>query len=502
MFNGAVLGLATTLVRGRQCRRLRGKLVLEAVRGRSAEERFGNIMLHGTAAAFVAKVRRSIRAEHEFNPTPIQDISMEPILQGKCITMQAPTGTGKTLAFMLPLWERFIERAQKEAIGPPILIVTPSEDLQQQIGIVGREVAGEAGDLASVVVLRRSMDLIEERLLNAKVIVGTPAQFLEMIGITFNVMCKVAMSLQTLVIDEADAMLPPGGARNDNLEEFFEFLSLNWEGKGPDGVARPRPAQIVACSASIDENSIGLLERALKCNFTRIRTGGRLTLTRSPTGRERLNGPPDDGEELWPPGLEHRAVLVPHVLDGQRRINMPVLKVIVQAIGSVSPQRCLVILAEGKGNAERGGSMGRYVRSLRQQLSQIGYTVSTVSAAISGPQAAFGIAGGIANMATETSMRQVILGRCEAIRGLDLVGVDLVVIVGEVQNAREYVHVTGRTARWEPGQTGYPSGLVLSIVDRPIYRRLRNWSKSLAFDLDLLHMKSRPEIFKYDGAFA
>lgn len=429
---------------------------------------------------------------------------MEPILQGKCITVQAPTGTGKTLAFMLPLWERFIERAQKEAVGPPILIVTPSEDLQQQIGIVGREVAGEAEGLPSVLVLRRSMDLIEERLLNAKVVVGTPALFLEMIGIAYNVMCKVAMSLEALVIDEADAMLPTGGARNDNLEEFFEFLSLVWQGKGPDGVARPRSAQIIACSASLDENSIGLLERALTCNFTRICTGGRLTLTKKgDRGRESLSGPPDDGEELWPPGLEHRVVLVSNhaVLDGKRRINMNVMKVVVQAIGSVFPQRCLVILAEGKGNAERGGSMGRYLRSLRKQLSHIGYTLVTVSAAITGPQAASGIGGGVAKMATGSSMRQVILGRCEAIRGLDLVGVDLVLIVGEVQNAREYVHVTGRTARWEPGRSGYPSGLVVSIVDRDIYRRLKTWSKSLGFYLDLLRLKPRSELFQYEDAF-
>merc|ERR1712062_20811 len=243
----------------------------------------------------------------------------------------------------------------------------------------------------------------------------------------YEVMCKVSMALKALVIDEADAMLPPGGARNDQLEEFLEFLSLVWQGKGPDGVTRDSSAQIVACSASLDENSIALLEGALECRFTMICTGGRLTL-RKHEGRESLHGPPDDGEELWPPGLEHRALMVNRVFNHERKVTVAVLSFVVQAIGSISPQRCLVILSEGRGNAERGGSMGKYVRNLRQQLSHIGYTLITASAAIAGPQTASGLAGGMSMMATESTLRQVIIGRSETIRGLDLVGVDLVLI--------------------------------------------------------------------------
>jgi len=475
-------------------------MVVEAVRGSRGEETFGNIMLHGTAAAFVAEVRQSIRGQGEFKPTPIQDEAMEPILQGKCVAMQAPTGTGKTLAFMLPLWERFVERDGREAIGQPILIVTPSEDLQEQIGIVGREVAREPEDMPSVLVLRRNIDSIEEKLLEAKVIVATPSLLLELIDPAYTVMCKVARSLRALVIDEADAMLPPGGAKNDNLEEFLEFLTLVWQGKGRDGVARSSPAQIVACSASLDEFSIGLLEDALQCSFTMIRTGGRLTLRKHEKGVS-LRGPPDDGEDLWPPGLVHRALLVNNVLGAKGRINTDTLEIATQAIGSVRPQRCLVILAEGKANSERGGSMGRFMRMFRQQLSEVGYTLISASAAIAGPQTSYGIAGAVPTMATESRMRQVIIGRSETIRGLDLAGVDLVLVVGEVVNAREYLHLTGRTARWEPGMDGYPSGMVVCIVDRRMHRRLKNWSKQLGFKLDILHLKSKDLLLR-EGAFA
>jgi len=478
--------------------------VVEAVRGSSAEEVFGKIILHGTAAAFIAKVRRSILGQRDFNPgfhpTPIQHLSMEPILQGKCVAMQAPTGTGKTLAFMLPLWERYVERAQRETGGSPILIITPSEDLQQQIGIVGREVASETEDLPSVLVLRRSMDSIGERMLEAKVIVGTPSLLLEHIEIAYDVMCKVAMSLKALVIDEADAMLPSGGTRKDELEEFLEFLNLVWQGKGPDGVARPSSAQIVACSASLDENSVALLEDALECKFTMIRIGGHLTLRKS-EGRWSLMGPPDDGKQLWPPGLDHRAVLVKRVLNHEGKVNVGVLANVVQAIGSVFPRRCLVILCEGRGNADRGGSMGKYVKKMRQQLSPMGYTLVTASAAIEGPQTAHGITEGMSKVDTESSMRQVIIGRCETIRGLDIVGVDLVVIVGQVQNAREYVHVTGRTARWEPGLIGDPSGTVACVVDERMYRRLKRWSKSLGFHLEMLRLRPRDELQKLYSTF-
>jgi len=495
LLNGAFLGIATTWAKRRQCRRSTGKAGVKAVRGRSVEELFGSIKLHGAAAAFIVDVRRSIYGRGTFEPTPIQDECMQPILQGTCVAMQAPTGTGKTLAFMLPLWERFVERDRREAVGPPILIITPSEDLQQQIGIVGREVAGEAESSPSVLVLRRNIDLTEQRLMDAQVIVATPSLLVEQLEIAYAVMCKIVTSLKALVIDEADAMLPPGGARNDKLEEFLEFLSLARQGKGHDGVVCTSPAQIVACSASLDDNSMGLLEAALQCKFNLIKTGGHLTL-RMHNNRMSLHGPPDDGEELWPPGLEHRAMLVDRVMDHSRKIRKSVLRNVVQAIGTVGPQRCLVILAEGKGNSERPDSLGKYLRPLRTQLSHIGYSVVTASAALSGPQTTYGIPEDVPMMTAGSSTRQVILGRCESIRGLDLVGVDLVVVVGEVANAREYVHVTGRTARWAPGLTGFPEGMVVCVVDRFMYRRLKRWSRHLHFRLDMLHLKSNEEVFR------
>src|SRR2546427_6776635 len=62
-------------------------------------------------------------------PTPIQSQAMPPALQGKDVIGSAATGTGKTLAFALPILER-LEGKQ----GTRALILAPTRELALQIG--------------------------------------------------------------------------------------------------------------------------------------------------------------------------------------------------------------------------------------------------------------------------------------------------------------------------------------------------------------------------------
>ncbi|HHX61114.1 MAG TPA: DEAD/DEAH box helicase, partial [Epulopiscium sp.] len=62
-------------------------------------------------------------------PTPIQQISIPTILAGKDISGKAQTGTGKTLAFMLPLFEKIdINKGYTQG-----LIITPTRELAIQL---------------------------------------------------------------------------------------------------------------------------------------------------------------------------------------------------------------------------------------------------------------------------------------------------------------------------------------------------------------------------------
>ena len=61
--------------------------------------------------------------------TPIQSESIPPILEGKDVIGQAQTGTGKTLAFGLPI----IEMLPRKGIGPEAVILCPTRELAVQV---------------------------------------------------------------------------------------------------------------------------------------------------------------------------------------------------------------------------------------------------------------------------------------------------------------------------------------------------------------------------------
>ena len=69
--------------------------------------------------------------------TPVQEEAIPVVRSGADAIVQAPTGTGKTLAFLLPLMERMkphVDEAQ-------VLIVTPTRELTMQIAKVARSLA-------------------------------------------------------------------------------------------------------------------------------------------------------------------------------------------------------------------------------------------------------------------------------------------------------------------------------------------------------------------------
>ena len=61
-------------------------------------------------------------------PTPIQMCALPPSLAGKDVLGTAQTGTGKTLAFLLPLVVRITQSADDNA-----LVLTPTRELAEQI---------------------------------------------------------------------------------------------------------------------------------------------------------------------------------------------------------------------------------------------------------------------------------------------------------------------------------------------------------------------------------
>ena len=65
-------------------------------------------------------------------PTPVQQQAIPPLLEGRDLLAEAPTGTGKTAAFALPMLQRLDSAA--EGGGPQGLILVPTRELAMQVG--------------------------------------------------------------------------------------------------------------------------------------------------------------------------------------------------------------------------------------------------------------------------------------------------------------------------------------------------------------------------------
>ncbi|NEZ74092.1 DEAD/DEAH box helicase [Clostridium botulinum] len=144
-----------------------------------------------------------LKKQRIIEPTPIQEESIMLIKNGNDVIAEAQTGTGKTLAFLLPMFEN---------ISPDInaiqgLIITPTRELAIQITEEAMKLK-EAKDL-NILAAYGGKDIgsqIKKLKNNIHLIIATPGRLLDHLNRnTLNF-----KDLKTLVLDEADEMLLMG----------------------------------------------------------------------------------------------------------------------------------------------------------------------------------------------------------------------------------------------------------------------------------------------------
>lgn len=101
-------------------------------------------MLENTFAQLHKPIRIHLEKIGLEEPSDIQRIAIPAILQGKNVLVIAPTGTGKTLASVLPIFSLFLEcRSRQETRGISILYVTPlralNRDILRRLTDIGKE---------------------------------------------------------------------------------------------------------------------------------------------------------------------------------------------------------------------------------------------------------------------------------------------------------------------------------------------------------------------------
>ncbi|HUQ49981.1 MAG TPA: DEAD/DEAH box helicase [Terriglobales bacterium] len=137
-------------------------------------------------------------------PTPVQEAAIPHALTGKDVLATAQTGTGKTLAFVLPIMERMLLKPGK---GVEALVLVPTRELAMQVAEQYSKLRGSKLPAAAVVVGGMSEKAqIQSIKSGARLVVATPGRLEDLMDrglVNFKL-------LQIVVLDEADRMLDMG----------------------------------------------------------------------------------------------------------------------------------------------------------------------------------------------------------------------------------------------------------------------------------------------------
>jgi ATP-dependent RNA helicase DeaD len=195
------------------------------------------------------KLKKSIELAEFKTPTPIQSQSIPISLEGKDVLGTAQTGTGKTLAFTIPMLNKLLKDKQAMA-----LIICPTRELATQVmetvlKLNIREIGIGNALLIGGESMQKQLRQLKKR---ARIIVGTPGRINDHIE-------RKSLNLSRvnyLVLDETDRMLDMGFT--PQIEVILKFI--------------PKNHQTLLFSATLPENILKISQKYLN-NPERISVG-------------------------------------------------------------------------------------------------------------------------------------------------------------------------------------------------------------------------------------
>ncbi len=151
-----------------------------------------------------------------FEPTPIQEKSFKPILSGRDIMGIAQTGTGKTLAYLLPVLKNW---KYSKTGNPTVLVLVPTRELVVQVAEILEKLTENI--TARIIGVYGGKNINTQKLLfndGCDILVGTPGRVMDL-AIDNAISLK---EIQKLIIDEFDEMLNLGF--RPQLTHIFEMM--------------------------------------------------------------------------------------------------------------------------------------------------------------------------------------------------------------------------------------------------------------------------------------
>ncbi|MHB0996866.1 MAG: DEAD/DEAH box helicase, partial [Elusimicrobiales bacterium] len=211
-------------------------------------------------------------------PTPIQHKAIPPASEGKDMVGIAQTGTGKTIAFAIPMIQRLAAAGSGKG-----LVVVPTRELALQVAEVARQFTPMMGMSCAVIIGGESMNRQTQELRrNPRIVIATPGRLIDHVGQrTVNL-----SDVRVLVLDEADRMFDMGFA--PQIEKIVAAL--------------PRERQTMLFSATMPEEIMKLASRHMKLPI-------RVEVARPGTAAEKVE------QELFIVERSEKAALLAKLLD-------------------------------------------------------------------------------------------------------------------------------------------------------------------------------------------
>ncbi len=353
-------------------------------------------------------------------PTPVQCAVLPAILAGRDVLAQAPTGTGKTASFVLPILQTVLATPGVELERPrrlAALVLAPTRELASQIGAAAQALAPQLKTVVVVGGLSINPQMMALRG-GAHIVVATPGRLLDL---TRQNALRLA-DLSVVVLDEADRLLDAGFA-----DETRRVLAL-----------LPHPRQTLMFSATLPV-SVRALARAAQTHALEV-TVDALPVAAAPAAPESASGQPavaaDDAiqDAVASAATLQRAIVV----ETQRRT--PLLR---HLIGTHRWPRTLVFVATQHSSEH-----------VADKLRQAGLSAAALHGQLSQGRRAQVLAD------LQAGLLQVLVATDLAARGLDVPALDAVVNLDLPRSAADHTHRIGRTGR--AGAAGVAVSFVLA----------------------------------------
>ncbi len=345
-------------------------------------------------------------------PTPIQSKAIPPAIQGQDMIGIAQTGTGKTLAFAIPMLQRL------SALKGQGLVILPTRELALQVDETYQKVGRRFGLRTAVLIGGASMGMQKQMIgKRPHVIIATPGRLIDHLEQRTMTLANV----KVLVLDEADRMLDMGFAPQIN-----RILAQV-----------PKDRQTLLFSATMPE-------AISRIAATHMKLPVRIEIARSGTTAETVE------HELFAVRKEDKMRLLE--------------KLLLEYRGTV------LVFSRTKHGAKR----------IARGLRGMGHSAAEIHANRSLAQRREALDG------FKSGKYRVLVATDIAARGIDVVGIELVINFDLPDQAEDYVHRIGRT-----GRAGR-SGKAISFATPDQGRDVRDIEKLVRIRLPIANLPELP----------